>query len=100
MLAGPTADQLALPVLGTVLHALGAAGLTDRTAEAVRTLALAERLWVLRDFQPTMAAARARRAAETADRAAYTDAVAEYAALGRDELRDAARAALATPDRG
>ncbi|MFJ9123233.1 ATP-binding protein [Streptomyces sp. NPDC102340] len=101
VLAGPAADQLALPVLGTVLHALGAAGLTHRTPEeAVRTLALAERLWVLRDFQPTMAAARARRAAETADRAAYTDAVAEYAALGRDELRDAARAALATPDRG
>ncbi|WP_328634740.1 ATP-binding protein [Streptomyces sp. NBC_00356] len=100
VLAGPTADQLALPVLGTVLHALGAAGLTDRTPEAVRTLALAERLWVLRDFQPTMAAARARRAGETADRAAYADAVAEYAALGRDELRDAARAALATPDRG
>ncbi|MHC5256699.1 ATP-binding protein [Streptomyces sp. UC4497] len=99
VLAGPAADQLALPVLGTVLHALGAAGLTDRTPEAVRTIALAERLWVLRDFQPTMAAARARRAAETADRAAYTDAVAEYAALGRDELRDAARA-LAKPGRG
>ncbi|MCX5536063.1 AfsR/SARP family transcriptional regulator [Streptomyces sp. NBC_00006] len=99
VLAGPTADQLALSVLGTVLHALGAAGLTDRTPEAVRTLALAERLWVLRDFEPTMAAARARQAAESADRAAYTDAVAEYAALGRDELRDAARA-VATPDRG
>ncbi|MGD6740965.1 ATP-binding protein [Streptomyces sp. BH106] len=91
VLAGPAADQVALPVLGTVLHALGAAGLTDRTPEAVRTLALAEQLWVLRDFQPTMAAARARRAAETVDRAAYADAVAEYATLGRDELRDAAR---------
>ncbi|MEB8336401.1 ATP-binding protein, partial [Streptomyces endophyticus] len=99
LLAGPAATFVGLPVLGTVLHALGAAGLTDRTPEAVRTIALAERLWVLRDFQPTMAAARARHAAENADRAAYTDAVAEYAALGRDELRDAARA-LATPDRG
>ncbi|MFJ9174187.1 ATP-binding protein [Streptomyces sp. NPDC102360] len=99
VLAGPAAAHVALPVLGTVLHALGAAGLTDRTPGAVRTIALAERLWVLRDFHPTMAADRARRAAEDTDRAAYTDAVAEYAALGRDELRDAARAP-ATPDRG
>ncbi|MFF3492228.1 ATP-binding protein [Streptomyces sp. NPDC002795] len=91
--AGPAAAYVALPVLGTVLHALGAAGLTDRNPAAVRTIALAERLWVLRDFQPTMAAARARHAAENTDRAAYTDAVAEYAALGREELRDAARAA-------
>jgi hypothetical protein len=46
---------------------------------------------VLRDFQPTMSADRARQAAENADRAAYSDAVSEYAALGRDELREAAR---------
>ncbi|WP_372344436.1 BTAD domain-containing putative transcriptional regulator [Streptomyces sp. KL116D] len=93
--SGPAADQLGLPVLGTVLHALGAAGLVARDAAALRMLALAERLWVLREFQPTMAAARARRAAEDADRAAYADAVAEYAALGRDELRDAARVLIA-----
>ncbi|WP_306319932.1 MULTISPECIES: BTAD domain-containing putative transcriptional regulator [unclassified Streptomyces] len=97
VLSGPAADGLDLPVVGTVLHALGAAGLTGRAPVAVRQLALAERLWVLRDFQPTTAAGRARRAAEHADRAAYTDAVAEYAALARDELRDAARAVVA-PD--
>ena len=64
-----------------------------RCARAVRMIALAERLRVLREFQPTMSAARARRAAEDADGAAYADAVSEYAALGRDELREAARAA-------
>ena len=56
---------------------------------------------VQREFQPTMSAARARRAAENADGAAYADAVSEYAALGRDELREAARAVVpATSDRG
>jgi hypothetical protein len=45
-----------------------------------------------------MSAGRARRAAEDADRAAYAGAVAEYAALERDALRDAVRALIA--DRG
>ncbi|MGW3747375.1 hypothetical protein ACWD62_44600, partial [Streptomyces sp. NPDC005146] len=63
--------------------------------------ALAERLGVLREFQPTMSAARARRAAGDADGAAYADAVSECAALGRDELREAARAVMAvTSGRG
>ncbi|MEU8674137.1 BTAD domain-containing putative transcriptional regulator [Streptomyces sp. NPDC048560] len=95
LLAGPSGSPMELPVLGTVLHALAMAGLaTDDgdAASAVRMLALAERLRVLRDFQPTMSADRARQAAENADRAAYADAVSEYAALARDELRDAARA--------
>jgi hypothetical protein len=34
---------------------------------------------------------RARRVAQNADGAAYSDAVSVYAALGRDELREAAR---------
>ncbi|MFD7291772.1 ATP-binding protein [Streptomyces sp. NPDC059897] len=92
VLAGPAAALVSLPVLGTVLHALGTAGLTDRAPDSARALALAERLWVLRDFQPTMSPARSRRAAEHADRAAYTAAVTEYAALGREELWEAARA--------
>jgi hypothetical protein len=55
---------------------------------------------VLREF-PTVSAARARQAAEDADRAAYADAVSEYAALERDELREAARAVMAvTSGRG
>ncbi|WP_328896899.1 ATP-binding protein [Streptomyces sp. NBC_00236] len=94
LLSGPPGAPWQLPVFGTVLHALGLAGLAsgDDDATAIRMLALAERLRVMRDFQPTMSADRARRAAENADRAAYADAVSEYAALERDELRDAARA--------
>lgn len=68
---------------------------------AVRLIAPAERMRVRREFQPTMSSARGRRAAENADGAAYPDAVSEYAALGRDELREAARAVVsATSDRG
>lgn len=68
------------------------ARLASGDTSAVRMIALAERLRVLREFQPTMSAARARQAAQEADGAAYSDAVWRYAALGRDELRDAARA--------
>jgi predicted ATPase len=99
LLSGPSHSPMELPVFGTVLHALGMAGLASGDAAAVRMIALAERLRVLRDFQPTMSAARARKAAEDADRAAYADAVSEYAALGRDELREAARA-LMSPTSG
>ncbi|RNG08891.1 ATP-binding protein, partial [Streptomyces botrytidirepellens] len=98
LLSGPSCPPMELPVLGTVLHALGMAGLASGNgsgdASGVRMIALAERLRVLRDFQPTMSAARARRAAEDAHGAAYADAVLEYAALGRDELREAARALI------
>jgi hypothetical protein len=41
-----------------------------------------------------MSAARARHAAEQADRSAYDDAVSSYADLGREDLRAAALAAL------
>ncbi|MGC5565531.1 ATP-binding protein [Streptomyces sp. FR-108] len=115
LLTGPPRSLVDLPVFGTVLHALGMAGVAaldgdgdgasssssasaSASASAVRMVALAERLRVLREFGPTMSADRARRAAEKADRAAYTDAVSEYAALGRDELREAARTLIS--DRG
>lgn len=94
LLSGPS-RPMELPVFGTVLHALGMAGLASGDTGAVRMIALAERLRVLRDFQPTMSADRARKAAEDADRAAYADAVSEYATLGRDELREAARTVMA-----
>ncbi|MGW7080124.1 AfsR/SARP family transcriptional regulator [Streptomyces sp. NPDC054866] len=92
LLAGPPRSPMELPVFGTVLHALGMAALTSGDASAVRMIALAERLRVLREFQPTMAEDRARQAAENADRAAYADAVSQYAALKRDQLWEAVRA--------
>ncbi|MEU3459162.1 BTAD domain-containing putative transcriptional regulator [Streptomyces sp. NPDC006733] len=101
LLAGPAGPPSELPLFGTVLHALGMAGLASGDRGAVRVVALAARLGVMREFQPTMSAERARAAAENADGAAYADAVSEYAALGRDELREAARAAMAaTAGRG
>ncbi|WP_055698569.1 ATP-binding protein [Streptomyces silaceus] len=101
LLLGPAGTPMDLPVVGTVLHALGMAGLaatTGRRARPVRMIALAERLHVLRQFQPTMSTARAREAARNADAAAYAEAVSAYAALGRAELGEAARALM--PDRG
>ncbi|MER7050160.1 ATP-binding protein [Streptomyces jumonjinensis] len=98
LLSGPSRSPTELPVFGTVLHALGMAGLASGDACAVRMIVLAERLRVLREFQPTMSEARARQAVEAAGhavRVAYADAVSEYAALKRDELRDAARALIA-----
>ncbi|MFC4470248.1 ATP-binding protein [Streptomyces xiangluensis] len=104
LLSGPSGSPMEFPVFGTVLHALGMAGLASGDTSAVRMIALAERLRVMRDFQPTMSADRARKAvgaAGNAARAAYADAVSEYAALGRDELREAARAIIsATSGRG
>ncbi|MFD8570635.1 ATP-binding protein [Streptomyces sp. NPDC059639] len=90
-LAAPVCSPVDLYVLGPVLHALGLVQLGSDAPNAVRMIALAERLGVGREFQPTMSAQRARRAAENADRAAFTDAVSEYAALERDELGAAAR---------
>ncbi|MER6917442.1 BTAD domain-containing putative transcriptional regulator [Streptomyces sp. NPDC000594] len=95
LLSGPSAPPMELPVYGTVLHALGMAGLVSGDTGAVRMLALAARLGVLREFHPTMSAERARRTAGEADGAAYADAVSEYAALGRDELRAAVAALIA-----
>ncbi|MFF1768288.1 ATP-binding protein [Streptomyces sp. NPDC058249] len=101
LLSDPVGSPSELPLFGTMLHALGMAGLTSGDTAAVRMIVLAERLRVMREFQPTMSADRARKAAEDADGAAYADAVSEYAALGRDELREAARAVMAvTSGRG
>ncbi|MFF4119586.1 ATP-binding protein [Streptomyces sp. NPDC001714] len=86
-------DLLELPVYGSVLLALGHAGLARGDVAAVRLLALAEVLPVMRDL-PTLSSARSRQAAENADGAAYADARSGYAALGRDQLRAAARQAL------
>ncbi|MFI2202892.1 ATP-binding protein [Streptomyces sp. NPDC020192] len=75
-----------LPVYGTLLLALGHARLAQGDPAAVRLVALAERMPVVREF-PILSLARSREAAENADRAAYTDARSRYAALGREELR-------------
>ncbi|WP_320773178.1 ATP-binding protein [Streptomyces sp. CRN 30] len=93
--AAPDAGPVDLPLYGTVLLAVGLAGIAAGNAMgtgdagAVRLVALAERMPVIRQF-PALSAARSRQAAENADRAAYADARSEYAALGREELRDAA----------
>lgn len=81
-------------VSGADVLALGLARLAAGDASAVRLLALAERTHVPQTF-PSMSVGRARRVAEETDGAAYADAVSQYAALGRDELRDAARALIA-----
>ncbi|WP_432101283.1 ATP-binding protein [Streptomyces sp. WAC 04229] len=91
MLSAPPRTPRELPVYGTVMHALGMAGLAAGDVSAVRLIALAARMRVLREFQPTMSAARAHAAAQQADAAAFATAVSVYGALARDELRDAAR---------
>ncbi|MFD9427282.1 MULTISPECIES: BTAD domain-containing putative transcriptional regulator [unclassified Streptomyces] len=97
---GPQSPEK-LPVYGTVLRALGLAGLSRGDISAVRMMALAERMRVLREF-PTLSAARARQAAEAAGHAAgaaYADAVSEYTALESAELRAAALRAISAPAR-
>lgn len=84
---GRTAD---FPLCGALLLALGTADLARGATGGVRLIALAERLRCPRNFQPTMSSARAREAAEHADKAAYADAVARYAALDGDGLREVA----------
>ena len=79
--AGPAGRFLRpLSAYGTALHGLAVAGLAGGGHFAVRLLALAERLGVLREFQPTMFAPRAREAALHTNAAAYTDVVSVYAA--------------------
>ncbi|MGW2231878.1 ATP-binding protein, partial [Streptomyces formicae] len=101
LLVDAASGPVDLRVLGTVLHALGTAGLSSGAArfvsgdvaraDAVRMIALAERLGALREFQPTMSADRARRAARDADAAVYAEAVSAYTALRPGELRQVAR---------
>ncbi|KAB8163367.1 AfsR/SARP family transcriptional regulator [Streptomyces sp. 3MP-14] len=83
-----------LPVAGTALLALGLAGVAGGDRAAVRLLALAERLRVVRDFQPTMAPEEPRRTAEETDPAGFAEAAAGYAALSPGELAGALRAVL------
>ncbi|MER6530607.1 BTAD domain-containing putative transcriptional regulator [Streptomyces sp. NPDC001508] len=91
MLSGSLGDRspVDVPVYGTVLLALGLAGLAAGEPAAVRLVALAERMPVVREF-PTLSTARSRQAAEDTDPAAYTEARSAYATLGRQELRAAA----------
>jgi predicted ATPase/DNA-binding SARP family transcriptional activator len=112
MLANPVANPppylMELPTCGGLLLALAMVDL-DRgtrtgdqraTRSGARMVALAERFRFLRNFQPTMSAARARHAAERADRPAYDEAVSSYAGLGQEDLRAAALAALRERDQG
>ncbi|MFJ3667648.1 ATP-binding protein [Streptomyces sp. NPDC090106] len=87
--AGDDDSPVDVPVYGTVLLALGFAGIARGDRGAVRLVALAERMPVIREF-PTLTSARSRAAAEDADGAAYAEARSAYAALGREELRAAA----------
>ena len=111
LLANPVANPppylMELPTCGGFLLALATVDL-DRgartgdhwaTRSGARMVALAERFGFLRNFQPTMSAARARQAAEQADRPAYEDAVSSYAGLGHEELRAAALVALRERER-
>ncbi|MEW2623922.1 BTAD domain-containing putative transcriptional regulator [Streptomyces sp. NPDC048106] len=102
MLSGAPAgagDLAQLPVHGTALVALAFAGLARGDATAVRLMALAERMPVMRDY-PTLSSARCRQAAEDADRAAYAEARSAYATLGPEELRAVALRELTAAARG
>ncbi|MET8023182.1 ATP-binding protein [Streptomyces avermitilis] len=101
MLSGSSGDgpPAELPVYGTVLLALGFAGLAGGDPAAVRLVALAERMPAVREF-PALSSARSRQAAENADRAAYDDARSTYATLKREELRAAALRELSAAARG
>jgi predicted ATPase/DNA-binding SARP family transcriptional activator len=112
MLANPVENPppylMELPISGALLLALAMVDL-DRgartgdhraTGSGARMIALAERLRFPRNFQPTMAAARARRAATDADRPAYDEAVSSYAGLGHEDLRAAALDALRAREGG
>jgi hypothetical protein len=103
---GPPPGTLAatydLAVCASLLLALALADIDRgrRAADAgavrsgARMIALAERFGLKNGLQPTMSAARARRAAQDADGPAYDDAVSSYAGLAPESLRAAARAAL------
>ncbi|MFC8825673.1 ATP-binding protein [Streptomyces sp. NPDC057137] len=112
-LASPLASSpmslLELPACGALLLTLAMVDLAavDGTTDgdgaalrrsAARLIALAERFRLLRNFQPTMSPARARRTAERADAAEYARAAAEYAVLPHEDLRAAALEALRQRD--
>ncbi len=97
-----TASSYDLAVCGSLLLALALtdidrgqrAGDPAAARSGARMIALAERFGLQDGFQPTMSAARARRAAQEADGPAYAEAVSAYASLDPPGLRAAARAAL------
>jgi predicted ATPase/DNA-binding SARP family transcriptional activator len=103
---GPPSGTLAasydLAVCAALLLGLALADIDrgQRAADAgaarsgARMIALAERLGLKNGLQPTMSAARARRAAQDADGPAYADAVSSYAGLDPEGLRAATRATL------
>jgi hypothetical protein len=99
---GTLAASYGLAVCGSLLLALAMTDIDrgQRAADAglvrsgARMIALAERFGLKNGIQPTMSAARARRAAQDADGPAYDDAVSSYAGLDPEGLRSAARAAL------
>ncbi len=99
---GTLAASYGLAVCASLLLALAMTDIDrgQRAADAgfarsgARMIALAERFGLKNGLQPTMYAARARRAAQDADGPAYADAVSSYAGLDPDGLRAAARAAL------
>ncbi|MFJ6823323.1 ATP-binding protein [Streptomyces niveus] len=101
-------SRLELPACGALLLALATVDLaaveestdggTGVRRSAARLIALAERFRLLRNFQPTMSPARARRTAERADATEYARAAAEYAALPHEDLRAAALDALRERD--
>lgn len=100
--SGTNTASYGLAVCGSLLLALALADIDrgertgNRTAarSGARMIALAERFGLKNGLQPTMSAARARRAAQQADGSAYDEAVSTYAGLGQEALRTAARAAL------
>ncbi|NUS10074.1 MAG: AfsR/SARP family transcriptional regulator, partial [Streptomyces sp.] len=101
----PAPDRPAAPaelsVYGTALLALGLAELAaGAPAAGARLVALAERLGVFQEFHPSMSVPTARQAVLDADGAAYSGAVSEYAALGRDEWGAAALALLTSTATG
>jgi len=99
---GTLAASYGLAVCGSLLLALAMTDIDrgQRAADAsfarsgARMVALAERFGLKSGLQPTMSAARARRAAQDADGPAYADAVSSYVGLDPEALRAAARAAL------
>jgi predicted ATPase/DNA-binding SARP family transcriptional activator/tetratricopeptide (TPR) repeat protein len=104
----PPPYLMELPVSGALLLALAMVDL-DRgartgderaTRSGARMIALAERFGFPRNFQPTMASARARQAATDADRPAYDEAVSSYAGLGHEDLPAAALDALRAREGG
>jgi predicted ATPase/DNA-binding SARP family transcriptional activator len=110
MLATPVLNPpfvIEFPLDGALMLAVAmmdldrAARTGDRHAarSGARLVALAERFRYVRAFQPTMASARARQAAQDADKPAYDDAVSSYAGLGPEELRAVALEALRARER-